>query len=149
VGVFLVLRRMAMMGDAISHTVFFGIVVAFLLVREINSPWLVVGATAVGVLTVWLTELLTNTRRVREDTAIGLVFPFLFSLGVILVSMFAKNAHIDTHVVLLGEPALAPLRPAGAVRHRPAAQHLGDRRNFPDQRGVSRPVLQRAEACHV
>jgi manganese/zinc/iron transport system permease protein len=108
VGVFLTLRRMAMMGDAISHTVFFGIVAAFLIVRDINSPWLVVGATAVGVFTVWLVELLTQTRRVREDTAIGLVFPFLFSLGVILVSMFARNAHIDTHVVLLGEPALAP-----------------------------------------
>ncbi len=108
VGVFLVLRRMAMMGDAISHTVFFGIIAAFLIVRDIDSPWLVVGATAVGVLTVWLVEVLTRTRRVKEDAAIGLVFPFLFSLGVIMVSMFASNAHIDTHVVLLGEPALAP-----------------------------------------
>lgn len=108
VGVFLVLRRMAMMGDAISHTVFFGIVAAFLIVNNIDSPWLVVGATAVGVLTVWLVEMLTRTQRVREDTAIGLVFPLLFSLGVILVSVFARNAHIDTHVVLLGEPALAP-----------------------------------------
>lgn len=108
VGVFLVLRRMAMMGDAISHTVFFGIVTAYLFVRDDGSPWLIVGAVSVGVFTVWLVELLTQTRRVREDTAIGLVFPFLFSLGVILISMFAKNAHIDTHVVLLGEPALAP-----------------------------------------
>lgn len=108
VGTFLVLRRMAMMGDAIGHTVFFGIVGAFLIVRDIDSPWLVVGATAVGVLTVWVVELLTTTRRVREDAAIGLVFPFLFSLGVILVSMFARNVHIGIHIVLLGEPAMAP-----------------------------------------
>ncbi len=108
VGVFLVLRRMIMMGDAISHTVFFSIIASYLMVRDIDSPWLVAGAAAVGVLTVWLVELLTNTRRMREDAAIGLVFPFLFSLGVILVSMFARNAHIDVHVVLTGEPALAP-----------------------------------------
>jgi manganese/zinc/iron transport system permease protein len=108
VGTFLVLRRMSMMGDAISHTVFFGIILAFLIVHDVHSPWLMVGAVAIGVFTVWLVEVLIQSRRVREDAAIGLVFPFLFSLGVIMVSMFAKNAHIGIHVVLLGEPALAP-----------------------------------------
>lgn len=115
-GVFLVLRRMAMMSDAISHTVLLGIVVGFFLVQDINSPLLIAGAAATGVLTVILVELLNRTRLVREDAAIGLVFPALFSLAVILISRYAGNVHLDTDAVLLGEIALAPFerfRPFG------------------------------------
>jgi manganese/zinc/iron transport system permease protein len=66
---------MAMMSDAISHTVLLGIVIGFFIVEDLNSPFLIVGAAATGVLTVSLVELLNRTRLVREDTAIGLVFP--------------------------------------------------------------------------
>src|SRR5512134_1018136 len=90
-GVFLVLRRMAMMSDAISHTVLLGIVIAFFVTEDLNSPLLILGAAATGVLTVGLVELLNRTRLVREDTAIGLVFPALFSLAVILISRFAGD----------------------------------------------------------
>ncbi|MFN2278959.1 MAG: metal ABC transporter permease, partial [Candidatus Promineifilaceae bacterium] len=83
-GVFLVLRRMAMMSDAISHTVLLGIVIAFFIVQDINSPLLIFGAALMGVLTVTLVELLHRTKLVKEDAAIGLVFPALFSLAVIL-----------------------------------------------------------------
>jgi manganese/zinc/iron transport system permease protein len=107
-GVFLVLRGMAMMSDAISHTVLLGIVIGFFLVRDLNSPWLVLGATLMGVLTVTLVEALNRTRLVHEDTAIGLVFPVLFSIAVLLISRFAANVHLDTDAVLLGEIALAP-----------------------------------------
>jgi manganese/zinc/iron transport system permease protein len=107
-GVFLVLRRTAMVSDAISHTILFGIVVGFFIVRDLESPLLMIGATLTGVLTVWLVELLTRTRRVKEDAAIGLVFPLLFSLAVILISRFAGNAHLDNDAVLLGELAFAP-----------------------------------------
>lgn len=107
-GVFLVLRRVAMVSDAISHTILFGIVIGFFLVRDLASPWLLLGATLTGVLTVWLVELLTRTRRLKEDAAIGLVFPLLFSLAVILISVFAGNAHLDNDAVLLGEIAYAP-----------------------------------------
>lgn len=107
-GVFLVLRRMAMMSDAISHTVLLGIVLAFFVVEEFGHPLLVVGATAVGVLTVSLTELLNKTKLVKEDAAIGLVFPALFSIAVILISVFARNVHLDTHVVFQGDLAFAP-----------------------------------------
>jgi len=107
-GVFLVLRRMAMMSDAISHTVLLGIVVGFFLVEDINSPLLIAGAAVTGVFTVSLVELLNRTRLVREDAAIGLVFPALFSLAVILISRYAGNVHLDTDAVLLGELALAP-----------------------------------------
>jgi len=107
-GVFLVLRRMAMLSDAISHSILVGIVLAFFLTRDITSPFLVLAATLTGILTVVLVELLHKTRLVREDAAIGLVFPFLFSVGVILISRYAGNIHLDMDAVLLGELAFAP-----------------------------------------
>ncbi len=107
-GVFLVLRRMAMMSDAISHTVLLGIVVGFFLVEDINSPLLIVGAAIMGLITVSLVELVNKTRLVAEDAAIGLVFPALFSIAVILISRYAGDVHLDTDAVLLGELAFAP-----------------------------------------
>ena len=107
-GVFLVLRGMSMMADAISHTVLLGIVLVFFVVQDIQSPWLLVGAAATGLVTVTLVEMLNRTRLVREDAAIGLVFPALFSLAVILISRFARGVHLDVDAVLLGELAFAP-----------------------------------------
>lgn len=107
-GVFLVLRRMAMMSDAISHTVLLGIVLGYFVTRDLASPLLFVGAVATGVLTVSLVELLGRTHLVREDTAIGLIFPMLFSIAVIMISRYAGDVHLDTDVVLVGEIAFAP-----------------------------------------
>jgi manganese/zinc/iron transport system permease protein len=109
-GVFLVLRRMAMLSDAISHTVLLGIVLAFFLTGDLASPLLVAGAAAVGVVTVVLVEVLHRTQRVHEDAAIGLVFPALFSVAVLLISTYAGDVHLDTDAVLLGELAFAPFR---------------------------------------
>lgn len=109
-GVFLVLRRMALMSDAISHTVLLGIVVAFFIVQDLTSPLLILGAALTGVLTVALVEAVRGTGLVREDAAIGLVFPALFSIAVILITRFASDVHLDTDAVLLGELALAPFR---------------------------------------
>ncbi len=107
-GAFLVLRRMSMMSDAISHTVLLGIVIGFFLVKDLTSPLLIFGAAAVGVLTVSLVALLERTRLVKEDAAIGLVFPALFSIAVLLISRFAGNVHLDIDAVLVGELAFAP-----------------------------------------
>ena len=107
-GVFLVLRRMALISDAISHSILLGIVLAFFVVEDLTSPVLVVGAAVTGLATVSLVELVRRTDLVREDAAIGLVFPALFSVGVILVSRFADSVHLDTDAVLLGELAFAP-----------------------------------------
>lgn len=109
-GVFLVLRRVALLSDAISHTVLLGIVVAFFLVGDLSSPLLVLGAAATGVLTVGLVQAVRDTGLVREDAAIGLVFPALFSVAVILIARYAGDVHLDTDAVLLGEIALAPFR---------------------------------------
>lgn len=107
-GVFLVLRKMAMISDAISHAILPGIVVGFLLTGSLNSPFLIILAAVTGVVTVALVELLNKTKLVKEDAAIGLVFPMMFSIGVILISKNAGNIHIDTDTVLLGELAFAP-----------------------------------------
>jgi len=107
-GVFLVLRRVSMLADAISHAILPGIVIAFFLTEDLNSPLLIVGAALTGVLTAALIEALGRTRRVRQDAAIGLVFPLLFSIGVILIARYAGGVHLDVDAVLLGELAFAP-----------------------------------------
>jgi len=109
-GVFLVLRRMALLSDAISHSILLGIVLAFFWVEDLNSPILILAAAATGLLMVAMVETLHATRRVKEDAAIALVFPALFSLAVLLISRYAGNVHLDVDAVLLGEIAFAPFR---------------------------------------
>src|SRR5690554_6961563 len=107
-GVFLMLRKMAMISDAISHSILPGIVVGFFITQDLNSPLLILLAALTGVLTVVLVEKIQQTKLVKEDTAIGLVFPALFSIGVILIAKFANDVHLDIDAVLLGELAFAP-----------------------------------------
>ncbi|MEX0386614.1 metal ABC transporter permease [Spiribacter onubensis] len=102
-GSFLVLRGNSMLADAISHSILFGIALAWLLTGQTSGPVQIVGAALSGVLAVYLIETLTRTRRLRDDAAIGLVFPALFSAGVILINVFARDVHLDEHTVLLGE----------------------------------------------
>ena len=102
-GAFLVLRKNSMLSDAISHSIVFGIVIVWILTKQESGPVQLLGAALTGVLTVFLTELLVNTRKVKNDAAIGLVFPVLFSIGVLLLNTYAHNVHIDQHTVLLGE----------------------------------------------
>ena len=102
-GTFLVLRRSAMLVDAISHSIVFGIALVWLLTFATGGPVQIVGAALTGLLTVVLTEMLAATQRVRMDAAIGLVFPALFAAGVLLLNIYAREVHLDTHTVLLGE----------------------------------------------
>lgn len=109
-GTYLVLRKMALLSDAISHTILLGIVLAFFWVRDLASPLLIVGAASTGVFTVFAIEALQRTGRVKEDAAIALVFPALFALAVLLISRHAGQVHLDTDAVILGEILFAPLR---------------------------------------
>ncbi|WP_296475749.1 metal ABC transporter permease [Roseinatronobacter sp.] len=102
-GSFLVLRGNAMLTDAISHSIVFGIIVVWLLTGHMSGPVQVLGAALTGVLTVVLSELLARSRLVKMDAAIGLVFPALFAAGVLLISIYARDVHIDVQTVLLGE----------------------------------------------
>ena len=107
-GVFLVLRSMSMLTDAISHTVLLGIVLSFFITHKFDSPLLIIGATLIGLLTVYLVELITDINLVKEDAAIGIVLSVLFSIAVVLISKYTANIHLDIDAVLLGEIAFAP-----------------------------------------
>ncbi|MGP1366909.1 MAG: metal ABC transporter permease [Schwartzia sp. (in: firmicutes)] len=121
-GVFLLLRNLSMMADAISHTVLLGIVLAFFLTHDLSSPWLLFGAALMGVVTVMGVELLGRTKALKTDDAIGVLFPMLFSLAVILISKYAGNVHLDTDMVLMGEVIYAGLDTVPVFGHEiPAA----------------------------
>ncbi|OUM98995.1 MAG: zinc ABC transporter permease [Firmicutes bacterium ZCTH02-B6] len=106
-GTFLVLRRSSLYSDAISHSVLLGIVLVYLMSGDVHSPYQLVGAALAGLATVYLSELLGASRRVKQDAAIGLVFPALFALAVLLINLYARDVHLDEHAVLLGELAFA------------------------------------------
>ena len=99
---------MALISDAISHSILPGIVIGFFITQDLNSPLLILLAAITGVITVVLVEAIQKTGLVKEDTAIGLVFPVLFSIGVILIAKNANDVHLDIDAVLLGELAFAP-----------------------------------------
>jgi len=107
-GTFLVLRKMAMISDAISHSILPGVVIGFFITQNLNSPLLILLAAVTGIITVILVEYIQKTGLVKEDTAIGLVFPVLFSIGVIMIAKNANDVHLDIDAVLLGELAFAP-----------------------------------------
>lgn len=109
-GVFLVLRGTTMVSDAITHTVLLGIVLAFFVTQDLNSPLLMIGATLVGVATVWAIEALQLTKLLSNDAAIGIVFPLFFSVAIILITRYAGNIHLDEDAVLMGELAFSPFR---------------------------------------
>ncbi|MBE7629760.1 metal ABC transporter permease [Tenacibaculum piscium] len=107
-GVFLVLRKMALISDAISHSILPGLVIGFFITHDLNSPLLILMGALSGIITVVLVEYIQKTKLVKEDTAIGLVFPALFSIGVLLIAKNANDIHLDVDAVLLGELAFAP-----------------------------------------
>lgn len=110
VGSFLILRRMAMLGDAISHAVLPGIAIAFLLTGSRAGPVMLLGAAVFGLITVWLVQGLQRAG-VQEDAGIGVTFTALFAIGVVLIALFAGMVHLDLDHVLYGEIAYAPWDP--------------------------------------
>lgn len=110
IGSLLLLRESLMTADAISHTILLGIVLAYLVTRDFSSPWLIIGAAAFGLFTVISIEGLTKTGLVENDASIGLIFPFFFSIAVIIISKYFTNVHLDIDMVLLGQVELTPLK---------------------------------------
>src|SRR5262245_20812542 len=111
VGCFLVLRRMSLMGDAISHAVLPGIVGGFLLHAwlggrgvQANLPLMFfAGAVAIGVMTAGLSELVHRLGRVEPGASMGVVFTVLFAIGVILLEQTGgRSIHLDADCVLHG-----------------------------------------------
>ncbi len=108
VGCFLVLRKIAMLGDAISHAVLPGIVLAFLFTESRSVVPMLLGAGALGLLTSFTTDMLSRHGKLQVDASIGVTFTVLFALGVILVSKYAAQVDLDLDCVLYGEILYAP-----------------------------------------
>jgi manganese/zinc/iron transport system permease protein len=108
-GNFLILRRMALVGDAISHSILPGIVVAFLIGRTRGPFAMFLGAVCAGMLTTFLIELIQRRSRLKQDAAIGIVFSTFFAVGVLLISLFAGHVDLDADCVLYGELGYAGL----------------------------------------
>ncbi|MCG6155809.1 metal ABC transporter permease [Rubinisphaera margarita] len=101
-GCFLVLRRMSMLGDALSHAVLPGLAIAFLLTGTTAAVPMFVGAAVFAMLTAGLSRLLTTYGHATEESGLGIVFTAFFALGILLVQMFAEKVHLDRDVVLEG-----------------------------------------------
>ncbi|QRV02312.1 metal ABC transporter permease [Arcanobacterium phocisimile] len=106
-GSFIVLRRSSMLVDAMSHAILPGIVVGYYITHDFDSPLLIVGAAVAGLIVVLGNDWLMRSGFVSGDAPQGLIFPMLFSAGVILISLNFGNLHLDTHTVLAGDLNLA------------------------------------------
>lgn len=109
-GVFVVLRKNSMLVDAISHAVLPGIVLGYMFTHDFDSPLLIAGAALAGLAVVLGSEWLGRTGLFTGDAPQGLIFPALFSVGVILITLNFANVHLDTHAVLVGDLNLAAFR---------------------------------------
>jgi manganese/zinc/iron transport system permease protein len=109
IGCFLVLRRMSLMGDAISHAVLPGLVLAFIVSGSLNIVPLFIGAALIGLLTTFLTQTLHQYGRVPTDASMGVVFTSLFALGVVLLKQYVSGVHFDVSCVWEGMLSKAAL----------------------------------------
>ncbi|GLO64707.1 MULTISPECIES: metal ABC transporter permease [Oceanobacillus] len=107
IGVFLILRKQAMMADAISHTVLLGIVLAYMVTQQLSGTAMLVGGILAGILTAFLVQML-NSLKVQHDASLGIVFTTLFAIGVILISTSVGNVHLDVKHALMGEITFIP-----------------------------------------
>ncbi len=108
-GNFLLLRRLSMMGDAISHAVLPGLAAAFLLTQSRANWPMFLGAAFVGVLTAAFTQWIHSLGKVDEGASMGVVFTFLFAVGLILIVRAADAVDLDPGCVLYGAIELTPL----------------------------------------
>ena len=108
VGTFLILKRMTMLANALSHTILMGIVVAYLMMlpddhghyHTLDITAMMIAAVIMGIVTAFLTQFLTTVARLQEDASTGIVFTTLFAVGVVLVTLLTRNAHIGTEIVM-------------------------------------------------
>lgn len=113
-GNYLVLRRLSLMGDAISHAVLPGLAVAFLIAESRDTWVMFVGAVVAGVLTALLTQVITDHGKIEHGAAMGVVFSVLFALGLVLIRRAADHIDLDPSCVLFGNIDHIPLDAYGA-----------------------------------
>jgi len=113
-GTFLVLRKMTMLANSLSHTILLGVISAFFLVGKghdifaLNLPILLVGSLVAALCTTFATEFLTKKLHLQEDASIGMIFSAFFALGVVLVTLFSRNNHLGIEAIMGNVDALHP-----------------------------------------
>ena len=110
-GVYLVIKKEAMVAEALSHAVLPGILIAFIVFEDRTSPWLIISAGLSGLLMVWIVQSIRKTGLVDGDAALGIVFSALFSIGIICANVGLNKVHFDSRCVIDGNLSLAALRP--------------------------------------
>ncbi len=118
IGTFLVLKKMTMLANSLSHTILLGIVGAFLIgkylfsgsegIYTLHMPTLIIGALITALLTTFSTEFLHKKLRLQEDASIGLIFTAFFALGVVLVTTLSRNSHLGIEAIMGNVDALHP-----------------------------------------
>ncbi|MFZ5571113.1 MAG: metal ABC transporter permease [Thermodesulfobacteriota bacterium] len=108
-GNYLVLRRMSMMGDAISHAVLPGLAIAFLISGSRDSLPMLLGAVGIGVATAMLIQGVNRLSGLDQGASMGVIFTSLFALGLILIRQAADHVDLDPGCVLYGAIELTPL----------------------------------------
>ncbi len=117
IGTFLVLKKMTMLANSLSHTILLGIVVAYIILipfmpdsqvhsHSISIQVLLIASLATGLITTLLTQMLTHLLKLQEDASTGLVFTTLFALGIVLVTVFTRNTHLGTEAIMGNVDAL-------------------------------------------
>ncbi len=108
-GTFLFLRRESLTGDAISHAILPGLAAAFLVSQTRSLTWMLLGAGCAGFTAMGLWSMVQRTQKVKSDVALGMIYTSFFALGVILISIAARNVDLDPGCVLYGSVEFAPL----------------------------------------
>ena len=111
-GPLLVLKRMVMLANSLSHTILLGLAISFLVSSALfrtagfDMTHLFCGALIAALLTVLMTSALTTIFHLQEDASVGLVFSTLFALGIITVTLFTRDVHLSVEVVMGNVDAL-------------------------------------------
>jgi ABC-type Mn2+/Zn2+ transport system permease subunit/Mn-dependent DtxR family transcriptional regulator len=99
-GCFIILRRMAFLGDALAHSMLAGVTAGYLLMKlvfqsEANAPAMLIGSLLAGFFTSAMIGWVARISRVKEDTSIGIIYTGVFAAGGLLASLFSRFIHID------------------------------------------------------
>ena len=108
VGCFIILRRMAFLGDAIAHAMLAGVTAGYLFMqvffgRDAHAPAMIIGSILAGFVTVALIGFVSRVSRIKDDTAIGIMYTGIFALGGLMASMFSDRIHIDLLHFMMGQ----------------------------------------------
>ena len=108
VGTFLILKKMSMLANSLSHTILLGIVLAYILLHStgMDLSTLLIGSLIAALLTTIFTQFFHHILRLQEDASIGIVFTSFFALGILLVTLYTRSSHIGLEAVMGNADAL-------------------------------------------